>query len=538
MWKYIRNRKLQFYIAVLLIIIAHAALSGEALIKQILIDGVINQDIVVVKRYTLVLIGYTIFSVVLYAVSKVYQSVYADWLMSDIRFNTFAGIMNRSRKDFISCNSADYISALTNDIATLRGFMNILYMAIFCIASMTFHAVLMFYYQPMIAICTVACATFITIAPYFLSKVVAKWQKERTEALVKLNTELAEYFSGFQVITSFGIKTIINKKFKKCSNILKNCECHTDGLASLSEGLGEFFSGLAQTMILILACYMAMNGKMSFGALVVIINLSGGFCAEFSMLLQVIPVFGGMKPVTERIHRLESYAENEKNGTEIATLEKSIMVQNVYFGYNPESFVLRGVSFTLLHGAKYALIGESGCGKSTLIHLLTGNYINYEGQICYDGKELHSIDRKTMYRTVSYIHQEEFLFDDTIRNNICLYEEFEEKQFRRAVVLSGVDKFVDSLEGGVEYQVGEHGERLSGGQRQRIAIARAIIRNANFLILDEGTSALDEKNAIEIESLLLQLPNLTLLTITHHLRDASAYDCVFQMKDGKVTVLR
>ena len=194
MWNYIKKRKVQFFLVLLLIFSAQAALSGEALIRQKLIDGVTTQDLDVVKKYVVILVCYTFFSVAFYTIAKVFQSVFADWLMNDIRSKAFAGIMSRSRKDFLSCNSADYISALTNDINTLRGYMNMLYTALLCIASMLFHAVLMFYYQPIIAISTVICAALITVAPLLLSKMVAKWQEERSHALAMLNTKLSEFF--------------------------------------------------------------------------------------------------------------------------------------------------------------------------------------------------------------------------------------------------------------------------------------------------------------------------------------------------------
>ncbi len=118
--------------------------------------------------------------------------------------------------------------------------------------------------------------------------------------------------------------------------------------------------------------------------------------------------------------------------------------------------------------------------------LLFGDYPDYGGGIFYDGTELREINRDRLNRVAACIHQYVFLFDDTVRNNICLFDGFSDGQFDRAVRTSGVRKFIETLPEGAEYVVGEHGERLSGGQKQRIAIARALIRNTNFLILDEG----------------------------------------------------
>ena len=159
--------------------------------------------------------------------------------------------------------------------------------------------------------------------------------------------------------------------------------------------------------------------------------------------------------------------------------------------------------------------------------MLSGEYDNYTGKISIDGKELHTIPYPALRKAISVIQQDVFLFDDSIRNNICLYEEFTDEQLERAVNLSGVRKFIGSIPEGLDYSVGEGGTKLSGGQRQRIAIARALIRNTPFLIIDEGTSALDYQNAVEIEAELLHMPDLTLLVISHHLHNEKEYSEVW-----------
>lgn len=187
---------------------------------------------------------------------------------------------------------------------------------------------------------------------------------------------------------------------------------------------------------------------------------------------------------------------------------------------------MKDINLSIHPGEKCALLGESGSGKTTLIRLLTGELDGYSGDICYDGVALANTDSEAVCKIAAVIHQDVFLFDDTIRNNICLFDEFTEEEFDRAVRLSGVCKFMNQLAEGAEYHVGQRGEFLSGGQRQRVAIARALIRRTPFLILDEGTSALDIQTAGEIESELLAIPELTLLTITHHLRAPERYDQV------------
>ncbi len=186
------------------------------------------------------------------------------------------------------------------------------------------------------------------------------------------------------------------------------------------------------------------------------------------------------------------------------------------------------------------MVGASGCGKSTFIKLLSGNYSDYQGGICYDGVELRQLDILELRKIVTVIHQNTHIFNDTIRYNICLGEEFPEEDFENALRLSGVDGFLPSVTGGVDGLCGEDGANLSGGQKQRIALARALVRGIDFLILDEGVSAIDVESANAIEQDLLDMENLTLLTITHRIKDGllGDYDRVLTMDEGRVTEIK
>ena len=146
------------------------------------------------------------------------------------------------------------------------------------------------------------------------------------------------------------------------------------------------------------------------------------------------------------------------------------------------------------------------------------------------------LDKDSVVQLSSIIHQNIYMFDETIYDNICLHEHYPEEQVEKVIADSGLTEFISELPTGLQYRVGENGSNLSGGQKQRIAVARALIRNKPILILDEGTSAIDMQTAYDIENRLLKMEDLTLITITHHLEQnlLDKYDEIFYMENGHI----
>lgn len=216
---------------------------------------------------------------------------------------------------------------------------------------------------------------------------------------------------------------------------------------------------------------------------------------------------------------VESQIEIEEEviaGMCMETMQNGITMNNVSFCYDKKT-VLQGFSACFEKGGKYALVGPSGCGKSTLLKLMLGCLPEYMGSIRVDNRELRDCRPKQLWHQISYIEQDVFLFNSTIWDNITLGKEFTREQVWKALQDSALENDLLSMPDGLDTIVGENGGNLSGGQKQRVAIARALLHNRSILLVDEGTSALDQENADRIEKNLLSKPELTLILVSHHL---------------------
>ena len=279
---------------------------------------------------------------------------------------------------------------------------------------------------------------------------------------------------------------------------------------------------------------MILSGEISFMVLFMFLLVITRVYAPFDQALALIAEMFLSQVSADRL--MEIYDAKTAEGSERFSPEgHDIVFENVGFAYDNEQ-VLRGVSFTAKEGEVTALVGPSGSGKSTCARLAARLWDIDSGTIRVGGVNIADIDPETLLTDYSMVFQNVVLFDDTVMENIRLGKHgATDEEVRAAAKAANCDEFVEKLPQGYDTPIGENGARLSGGERQRISIARALLKDAPIVLLDEATASLDVENETKVQGALSRLlTGKTVLVIAHRMRTVEAADKIVVLKDGKV----
>lgn len=241
-----------------------------------------------------------------------------------------------------------------------------------------------------------------------------------------------------------------------------------------------------------------------------------------------------LSPKIKRIKEIRDF--DFQKGEDVELNNFDIVLKNVSFSYDEDTQVLDNISFTAKQNEVTALVGPSGCGKTSVLRLISRLYDYDEGQILIDNKEIKNISTESLFSKISIVFQDVVLFNNSVMENIRLgKQDATDDEVIRAAVLSGCDEFVSKMEHGYDTVIGENGTKISGGERQRISIARAFLKDAPILILDEIAANLDVENEKKIQKSLNKLmENKTVIIISHRMKAIENVDKIVVMKDKKV----
>lgn len=508
-----------------------------ALIIQQIVDTAMNKD---VNGF----IDMIIFSIIFFMImgindylNKTTQFIYIKKTLTDFKEDIFRGILRKNYKDFNSENTAEYISQLTNDINMVETKYLVPYLEMIGdVVIFVGTAAILLWINPWVTLVVCATSALLFLVPAILGAPTAKRQDDVSKQNSIFTTRIKDIFSGYEVIKSYNIVDTMTEEFLGENSTVENLKFKANHIQGISQALSMFLGIMSQVSTIALGGYFLIKGQLTVGTLFAIVQLANGICWPITWIVSKVTLVKGMKEVNSKLLSIINESKEKKDTVKLENFKKEIELKDITFAYNEDRNALDGLSVRFEKDKKYAIVGRSGSGKTTLLKLLLGYYDDFDGEISFDGHNYDKLDKNSINNQMSIIHQNVYMFDKTLKENIILGKDFRGEVLEKALEDSGVSEFLTALPKGVDSEIGENGNNLSGGQKQRVAIARSLIQNTPILLLDEGTSALDSKTAFEIEDTLLNIEDLTVITVTHKLIDSilKRYDEIIVMDNGNV----
>ncbi|MDN3612810.1 MAG: ABC transporter ATP-binding protein [Vibrio gallaecicus] len=381
------------------------------------------------------------------------------------------------------------------------------------------------------------------IVIYFSRKLGSKvkhLKKRENQSFEHFQNRLVETLDGIYQLRAANKERIFLDELKAQANQVR---IDADKYAWQSEAAGRvsfllFLLGFE--LFRAVAMLMVLFSDLTIGQIFAVFGYLWFMLGPVQELLGIQFSWYSAKAALKRINDLllleEEYRPISKVNPFTSNKEVDVSIENVTFSYNLENTVLNDLSLEIPAGKKVALVGASGGGKSTLIQLLIGVYQADSGNIRFNGETTEDISFDIIRNQIAVVLQQPILFNDTLRHNLTLGEDYDEMALWRALEVSQMQDVITQLSDGLDTQIGRSGVRLSGGQRQRLAIARMVLSNPKFVILDEATSALDTATEAALHKALSEfLKDRTTLIVAHRLSAVKQADLIYVLEDGQVT---
>lgn len=365
-----------------------------------------------------------------------------------------------------------------------------------------------------------------------------KVSRRSQEQMGDLNKLMQERISGMGLVKASGTEEEEQERFRRDNQGLVRTFLKIQRVNALSAPVMEFIGAGSVALIIWLGGMTVINGRMTVGEFF-------SFLAGLMMLYEPVKHITSVNNViqrglaaAERVFEVldisPSVADAEGAG-EMPPASGRIQIKGVSFRYD-EEWVLRDIDLEVPAGSRLAIVGTSGGGKTTLVNLLPRFYDASEGAVIIDGHDVRQVTQRSLRRQISIVSQEVLLFNDTVRNNICYgMEEVDDRVLEEALQAAYANDFVAAMPDGLDTVIGERGTRLSGGQRQRLSIARALVKDAPILILDEATSSLDTESEYLVQKALQNLiAGRTTLTIAHRISTVRDADRIIVLSGGRI----
>lgn len=551
-WRWILGYVNRYKFIVLLYIIigiAGTAMSlGTAIASKYLIDAVVSRLNSSLPKYAVLTIGLALFQFIFSAAASWISAVVGTRANNEIREEIYSNILRSEWEDIHSFHSGDLLNRIEGDVAAVSGGVISFIPGVFTRVIQFFGSLaIVLYYDKVMALLSLLSAPFL----FFASRILIKTMRKYNAASRDLNGRVISYseesIRNIHIIKAFDLTERYIENFRKTIDAYRNVRLSYEKFSVITTLILSVIGLAVSYLCYGWGVYRLWQGAISFGTMTLFLQVAGGLSSSFSALAGLVPSAVSIATSAGRIMEVTSF-EKETDADRkaaLALLKKaetspvSITAENVTFTYSDgDAPVLSGVSFSASSGETIALVGPSGEGKTTLLKLLLGLIKPDSGKaVISAGGDSLAISDSTR-RLFSYVPQETGLFSGTIAENLrMVYSGAKDEELISALTQTEMWDFVSSLPEGLDTQLGEMGDNLSAGQAQRIAIARALLKRAPILLMDEATGSLDpETESAVLKKIMKNNPAQICILTTHRESMLRYCDKVYRVNpDGTVT---
>ncbi len=460
-------------------------------------------------------------------------------MVNDLALDLFAALQRRSLLFHTRSRVGDLLSRVTGDNWCLHEIIDILFSpghALMILCTMIF---LMFRLDAALTGLLLLLAPLMVASSFFFGKQIRAAAKNKREIECNIQSHLQETLTGIPVVQTFVQEEREQSRFRRAADSAIHAEQH----ATILSHLNGFFSGMVSTIgtgiVLLVGATHVIDGRLTIGSLLVFIVYLSSLQTQIKTLAKIYPSLETVRIGVNRVFEILASApeiQSPANPKRLTRVDGFIRFENVTFGYEPSSPVFKNINLEVKPGETLAIVGSTGAGKSTIAGLIPRFMDPWEGRVALDGTDIRQLELKSLRAQISIVLQESFLFPVSVAENIAYGNPHaSQKQIEAAARQANAHLFIDQLPAGYSTIIGERGATLSGGERQRLAIARAILKNAPILILDEPTSAVDSLTEFLILEALERLTHdRTVIVIAHRLSTIQQADRIVVLRDGQI----
>ena len=490
----------------------------------------------------------SLFLLILYIVSALFS-----FIQSIIMANVSNGFAQKLRTQiskkinalplsyFDNHETGDILSRVTNDIDTMAQSMNQSLSTLVTSLTLFIGSIIMMFYTNWIMALTAIFASLFGFG--FMASILSKSQKyfkQRQEELGNLNSHIEEIYSGHKVVKAYNGEESAKEEFNRLNNNLYDCNRKSQFLSGLMHPFMGFIGNFGYVAVCIVGAILVKNNTISFGVIVAFMIYVRLFTNPLTQIAQAMTSLQSTAAASERVFEFLESEEMSKQDNILRYLpiedaKGSIEFKHVKFGYDKDKIIINDFNAKVAPGKKIAIVGPTGAGKTTLVNLLMKFYEINSGDILIDDISTKELSRENIHDLFVMVLQDTWLFDGTIRENLKYNKEnVSDEVIWNACREVGIDHLIKTLPGGLDASISDN-DSISGGQKQLLTIARGMISDAPFLILDEATSNVDTRTEELVQKAMDKLTiGKTSFIIAHRLSTIKNADLILVLKDGNI----